>query len=63
MDACILGKTAEDRVQEDLKDGQAININSTPTFLVNGIPVIGLPSSSIFDFVVDSQLKEQHASK
>jgi protein-disulfide isomerase len=63
MDACILGKTAEDRVQQDLKDGQAININSTPTFLVNGIPVIGLPSSSIFDFVVDSQLKEQHASK
>jgi protein-disulfide isomerase len=63
MDACILGKTAEDRVQQDLKDGQAININSTPTFLVDGIPVIGLPSSSIFDFVVDSQLKEQQASK
>ncbi len=63
MNACILGKTAEDRVQEDLKDGQAININSTPTFLVNGIPVIGLPSSKIFDFVVDSQLQEQHASK
>jgi protein-disulfide isomerase len=63
MDACILGKTAEDRVQQDQKDGQAININSTPTFLVNGIPVVGLPSSKVFAFVVDAQLQEQHASK
>jgi protein-disulfide isomerase len=63
MDACILGKTAEDRVQQDLKDGQAININSTPTFLVNGVTVVGLPSSSVFGFVIDEQLREQHASK
>jgi protein-disulfide isomerase len=63
MDACILGKAAEDRVQQDLKDGQAININSTPTFIVNGIPVIGLPSSTVFGFVINAQLHDQHASK
>jgi len=63
MNACILGKTAEDRVQQDMKDGNAAHINSTPTFLVNGIPVIGLPSSNVFDFVINGQLQERHASK
>ena len=63
MNACILGKTSEDRVQQDLKDAQAIHINSTPTFIINGIPVVGLPSSNVFDFVISSQLQERHASK
>jgi protein-disulfide isomerase len=63
MNACILGKTAEDRVQQDMKDGNAAHINSTPTFLINGIPVIGLPSSNVFDFVINGQLQERHASK
>jgi protein-disulfide isomerase len=63
MNACILGKTAEDRVQQDMKDGNAAHINSTPTFLIEGIPVIGLPSSNVFDFVINGQLQERHASK
>lgn len=63
MNACILGKTAEDRVQQDMKDGNAAHINSTPTFLINGIPVIGLPSSNVFDFVINAQLQERDASK
>jgi protein-disulfide isomerase len=63
MNACILGNTAEERVQQDLKDGQAIHISSTPTFIVNGTPVIGLPTSNVFDFVIDSQLQDRHASK
>jgi protein-disulfide isomerase len=62
MDACILGKTAEDRVQQDIKDAQAIHINSTPTFIVNGIPVVGLPAGDVFDFVIKSQLQDRHAS-
>lgn len=63
MNACILGKTADDRVQQDMKDGNAAHISSTPTFLINGIPVIGLPSSNVFDFVINAQLQERHASK
>jgi protein-disulfide isomerase len=58
MDACILGKSADAYVQRDMKDGEAVHINSTPTFIVNGVPVIGLPSSQTFDFVVKSQLEE-----
>ena len=63
MNACILGKTAEDRVQQDVKDAQAIHLSSTPTFIVNGTPVIGLPSSKVFDFVITEQLQERHAAK
>jgi len=58
MDACILGKAAEAYVQQDLKDGNSVHVNSTPTFIVNGVPVVGLPSSQVFDFVVKSQLQE-----
>ena len=62
MDACILGKTAEDRVQQDIKDAQAIHVSSTPTFIVNGIPVVGLPTGDVFDFVITAQLQDRHAS-
>jgi protein-disulfide isomerase len=58
MDACILGKAADAYVQQDLKDGNTVHVNSTPTFIVNGVPVVGLPSSQVFDFVVKSQLQE-----
>ncbi len=63
MNACILGKTAEDRVQQDLKDAQNAHLSSTPTFIVNGVPVIGLPSSSVFDFVIKAQLQSAHAAR
>jgi predicted DsbA family dithiol-disulfide isomerase len=63
MNACILGKGAEDRVQQDIKDAQAAHLSSTPTFLVNGVPVIGLPSSEVFDFVIKSQLQNVRAAK
>jgi hypothetical protein len=36
---------------------------STPTFLINGVPVVGLPSSNVFDFVITSQLQPRHASR
>jgi len=62
MNACILGKTAEDRVQQDVKDAQAIHLSSTPTFIVNGTPVVGLPSSKIFDFVITAKLQEHSAT-
>ena len=63
LNACILGKTAEAQVEEDKKDAQAIQVSSTPSFIVNGIPVVGLPSSSVFDFVINQQLQERHAKR
>jgi protein-disulfide isomerase len=63
LNACILGNSADTRVAQDKKDAQAIPVNSTPTFIINGIPVVGLPSSNVFDFVITSQLQEHHAAR
>lgn len=62
LNACVLGNAAEARVTEDRKDAEAIHINSTPTFLINGVPVVGLPSSNVFDFVITSQLHDHSAA-
>jgi protein-disulfide isomerase len=63
LNACILGSTAEARVDEDKKDGSAMQVMSTPTFVINGVPVVGLPTSNVFDFVITSQLQSRHASR
>jgi protein-disulfide isomerase len=62
LNACILGSNAEARIDQDKKDGAAVHVVSTPTFLINGVPVIGLPSSNVFDFVITSQLGSPHPS-
>lgn len=58
LDACISGASAEARVNQDRNDGNAIGVNSTPTFLVNGIELVGLPSDKTFAYVIDSELKQ-----
>lgn len=63
LNACILGSTAEERVEQDKKDGVAVHVMSTPTFLIKGVPVVGLPTSNVFDFVITSQLQSHGASR
>jgi protein-disulfide isomerase len=63
LNACVLSDATEAKVSEDRKDGSSIQINSTPTFLVNGIEVVGLPTSNVFDFVITAQLAEKAASR
>lgn len=63
LNTCVLGNAAEARVEQDKKDAEAIHINSTPTFLVNGVPVVGLPSSNVFDFVITEQLQSHQAPR
>ncbi len=63
FNACILAPQAEAQVTQDRDDGNAIGVNSTPTFLVDGIELVGLPSDKTFDYVVNSELKSRQASK
>ncbi|HLH78353.1 MAG TPA: thioredoxin domain-containing protein [Candidatus Binataceae bacterium] len=56
MHACVMGAQAENQVEQDVADGQRIHIASTPSFFVNGIPVIGDRDAATFDFVIDSAL-------
>ncbi len=57
LNACMAGKAAAARVAQDQSDGEAVHVSSTPTFFVNGVPVVGLPDSQVFDYVINSALK------
>lgn len=63
LDACVTGASAEAQVNQDRADGNAVGVNSTPTFLVNGIELVGLPSDKTFASVIDSELKQRQARK
>ena len=63
LDACTKGKAAPARIDEDLKDGTAIGVSSTPTLLVNRVKVVGLPEEKAFEWVVNEQLKAAGAAE
>jgi protein-disulfide isomerase len=63
LNACFMAPGAEAQVVQDRDDGNAIGINSTPTFLVNAIELVGLPSDKTFEYVVNSELKQHQASR
>src|SRR5271155_603432 len=56
LKACMDNPQTEARVKQDQLDGNTIHVSSTPTFFVNGIPVVGLPDGKVLDFVIDSEL-------
>ena len=56
LKACMAAPAAAQRIAQDEADGNAIQVSSTPTFFVNGIPVVGLPEGKVFDFVINSEL-------
>jgi len=64
LKACMDSPQTEVRVKQDQNDGNSIRVTSTPTFFVNGIPVVGLPDEKVLEFVINSELagKSQPAS-
>jgi protein-disulfide isomerase len=56
LKACMDSPQTAARIKQDQTDGETIHVSSTPTFFVNGIPVVGLPDGKILDFVIDSEL-------
>ena len=45
-----------DVIVKDRSDGQALGVNSTPTFFINGEKVIGIPSFEEFKKKIDAKL-------
>jgi protein-disulfide isomerase len=62
LKACMESPAASDHVKQDQADGNAIKVSSTPTFFVNGIPVVGLPDGKVLDFVIASELADKSAT-
>jgi protein-disulfide isomerase len=56
LKACMAAPAAAQRIAQDEADGNAVHVSSTPTFFINGIPVVGLPEGKVFDFVINSEL-------
>lgn len=62
LKACMDSPQTEVRVKQDQNDGNSIRVTSTPSFFVNGIPVVGLPDGKVLEFVINSELGEKSAS-
>src|SRR5208283_5197686 len=56
LKACMGSPQTEVRVKQDQNDGNSLRVMSTPTFFVDGIPVVGLPDGKIMEFVINSEL-------
>ncbi|HVN64900.1 MAG TPA: thioredoxin domain-containing protein, partial [Candidatus Binataceae bacterium] len=54
--ACMESPQTAARIKQDQDDGALGKVNSTPTFFIDGIPLVGLPEGDAFKFVLDSEL-------
>jgi protein-disulfide isomerase len=55
--ACIDAGKYGDEVQKDAHDAANLGVSGTPTFFVNGIPLVGAQPLSQFTRVIDGELK------
>lgn len=54
--ACIDSKASLPRIQQSLREGQAVGVQSTPTTFINGRMVVGLPSPDAVFKVINEAL-------
>jgi len=55
---CLDSGYYEEEVRSDLADAFALGVSSTPSFFINGIPVIGAQSSETFLAIIQSELAQ-----
>jgi protein-disulfide isomerase len=56
--ACIDSKASLSRVEANLREGEALGINQTPTSFINGASVIGGPPSAELDKIIDQAMRD-----
>ena len=57
FDACLASEEIAARVQADMQEAQAIGVNSTPTFVINGMKVPGANPDGVKS-AIDLKLSE-----
>jgi predicted DsbA family dithiol-disulfide isomerase len=62
LHACEMGQAADERVAQDILDGQKANVVSTPTLFINGIPVMGA-EPDVLDQVISAELNKNAGKK
>jgi protein-disulfide isomerase len=53
---CLDGKKGEANANADLADGQKAGVSGTPSFFVNGTPLVGAEPYSAFKTIIDKEL-------
>jgi len=59
FDQCLDSGRHAQLVRTETTSGQQIGIRSTPTFLVNGQPVVGAQPFEVFEQIIDQELDEE----
>ena len=57
FDACMQDNRYREEVLKDLQDGLSLGVTSTPTFFINGRPLIGARPFADFQAIIDPLLK------
>ena len=55
----VSSKKYQDKINQDVSDGNNLNITATPTFYINGIVLPGVPSESEFKSIIDQILSQK----
>ncbi|HEV8701479.1 MAG TPA: thioredoxin domain-containing protein [Candidatus Polarisedimenticolia bacterium] len=55
--ACLDSGKYKDEVQKDFEDGQKAGVTGTPTFFINGIPMVGARDVNSFAEIIDTELE------
>lgn len=53
---CLEERRYQKEVEADLEYAANLGVNSTPTFFINGIPIIGAQPFEVFKYVIDKEL-------
>jgi protein-disulfide isomerase len=57
FERCLDGHTMRAAVEADLAEGRALGVRSTPSFLINGKPLVGAQPVEAFRVAIDNALR------
>ena len=63
FDQCLDSGSTAARVAAEQKEGAALGVSGTPSFLINGILVVGAQPQSSFEAIIDAELKDGSGDK
>jgi protein-disulfide isomerase len=59
FDQCLDSGKFADAIADDMKQGEKLGVQSTPTLYVNGRPVVGAQPFEYFQTVIDEELSRK----
>ena len=56
---CLESQKYADLISNQTEFSQSIGVRSTPSFLVNGVPVVGAQGFDVFEQIIEDQLSQK----